>query len=58
MGLVIVGGVAARAGKSWKDASGGHYDVLKPFLEPIDASVNSAAPRTTADGQFTACGGR
>ncbi len=31
--------VAARAGKSWQRKPGGHYDVLKPFLEPIVASV-------------------
>lgn len=40
--------VVARAGKSWKRADGGHYDVLKPFLEPIAASVKSAAPRAAA----------
>jgi len=27
--------VVARAGKSWKRSGGGHYDVLRPFLEPI-----------------------
>lgn len=31
--------VVARAGKSWERADGDHYDVLKPFLEPICASV-------------------
>ncbi len=31
--------VAARAGKSWQRKWDGHYDVLKPFLEPIVASV-------------------
>ncbi len=32
--------VIARAGKSWKRAPGAaHYDVLKPFLEPIAAAV-------------------
>lgn len=31
--------VAARAGKSWKRAGGCHYAVLRPFLEPISASV-------------------
>jgi CubicO group peptidase (beta-lactamase class C family) len=27
--------VVARAGKSWKRSGGGHYDVLRPLLEPI-----------------------
>ncbi len=40
--------VAARAGKSWKRADGGHYHVLKPFLEPIAASVTDAALRSAA----------
>ena len=32
--------VVARAGKSWKRSSGaGHYDVLRPFLEPIVAAA-------------------
>jgi len=31
--------VVARAGKSWQRPTEGHYDVLKPFLEPIAASV-------------------
>ena len=31
--------VVARAGESWKRDDGSHYDVLKPFLEPICASV-------------------
>jgi len=30
--------VVARAGKSWKRNWAGHYDVLRPFLEPIAAS--------------------
>ena len=44
--------VVSRAGKSWKrDPMGQHYDVLKPFLEPIVASVRgvgdpSATPRS------------
>lgn len=34
--------VIARAGKSWKRAAGSeHYDVLKPFLGPICASIQS-----------------
>jgi CubicO group peptidase (beta-lactamase class C family) len=47
--------VVARAGQSWKRTSDEHYDVLKPFLEPIaqaasggsganDASVKSSRP--------------
>jgi CubicO group peptidase (beta-lactamase class C family) len=31
--------VATRAGDSWKVTSDEHYDVLKPFFEPIAASV-------------------
>ena len=33
--------VAARAGRSWKRGWSGHYDVLKPFLAPIAASVRA-----------------
>ncbi|MHC4178683.1 MAG: serine hydrolase domain-containing protein, partial [Planctomycetota bacterium] len=40
--------VVARAGKSWKRDGGGHYDVLRPFLGPIVASVKSATPRSAA----------
>ena len=36
--------VAARAGKSWEREWSGHYEVLKPFLEPIVASVRQAGP--------------
>jgi CubicO group peptidase (beta-lactamase class C family) len=40
--------VVARAGQSWKRDAGGHYDVLKPFLQPIvDATgmkVRQVAP--------------
>ena len=36
--------VAARAGKSWKRTEGaGHYEVLRPFLEPIAGSVRTAS---------------
>ena len=31
--------VVTRAGKSWERQSSGHYEVLKPFLEPIVASA-------------------
>jgi CubicO group peptidase (beta-lactamase class C family) len=36
--------VAARAGKSWKRTGGSHYEVLKPFLGPIAASVGKPGP--------------
>ena len=39
--------VAARAGQSWKRTPGaGHYDVLKPFLQPLAAAVR--APQSTS----------
>jgi putative membrane-bound dehydrogenase-like protein len=34
--------VAARAGQSWKRSDEEHYSVLKPFWEPLVASVNAA----------------
>jgi putative membrane-bound dehydrogenase-like protein len=34
--------VAVRAGQSWKRTEEEHYAVLKPFLEPLVASVNAA----------------
>ena len=37
--------VVARAGRSWKRAEGAdHYDVLKPFLEPIAAAFSRREP--------------
>ena len=33
--------VAVRAGKSWKRGWAGHYDVLKPFFEPIAESATT-----------------
>lgn len=36
--------VISRAGKSWKRNRSGHYEVLKPFLEPIVASVQGPVP--------------
>ncbi len=33
--------VVSRAGKSWKRTSDEHYDVLKPFFEPIVESVKN-----------------
>jgi len=35
--------VVSRAGKSWKRDWDGHYDVLKPFFNPIAASVAGKA---------------
>ena len=41
--------VVSRAGSSWqREDWAGHYDVLKPFLEPIVASVGGAAMQTGA----------
>jgi CubicO group peptidase (beta-lactamase class C family) len=41
--------VAARAGESWKrEEGGGHYDVLRPFLEPIAASVKDTTATARA----------
>ncbi len=39
--------VVSRAGKSWQRNGDGHYDVLKPFFEPIVAAASShnAQPR-------------
>ncbi|MCH7729417.1 MAG: serine hydrolase, partial [Planctomycetes bacterium] len=47
--------VVARAGKSWQRKWDGHYDVLKPFFEPIvnsvreDTSSRHGAPSSAAD---------
>jgi CubicO group peptidase (beta-lactamase class C family) len=43
--------VVARAGKSWQRKWDGHYDVLKPFFEPIVASVVEATSRTEIESQ-------
>ncbi len=40
--------VVARAGKSWKRTSQRPYDVLRPFFEPIVASVKPEADKTTS----------
>jgi len=37
--------VVARAGKSWQRSWDSHYAVLKPFLEPICASVSKAGDK-------------
>lgn len=37
--------VVARAGQSWERNSNGHYDVLKPFLEPIVAAADTKVSR-------------
>jgi len=40
--------VAARAGKSWKRKKDvDHYDVLRPFLEPLAATVRAPVPLNT-----------
>ena len=36
--------VISRAGKSWERQWSGHYSVLKPFLEPIAASIRKPFP--------------
>ena len=38
--------VVSRAGKSWQRNGDGHYDVLKPFFEPIVASVKTGGRQT------------
>ncbi len=39
--------VVSRVGRSWpREEGAGHYDVLRPFLEPIVASVKLPAPRS------------
>ncbi len=41
--------VVARAGQSWERKDGAdHYDVLRPYLEPIAASVRTAPKRARA----------
>ena len=40
--------VVARAGSDWAREWSGHYDVLRPFLEPICAAVQTAAPHLDA----------
>ncbi len=49
--------VAARAGNSWKRNWAGHYDVLRPFFEPIAASVK-AGPSLRRRGNEEVVGGR
>lgn len=43
--------VVARAGKSWQRDWDGHYDVLRPFLEPIVASVRKDGSRASVERQ-------
>jgi CubicO group peptidase (beta-lactamase class C family) len=45
--------VVARAGRSWQRGWGGHYEVLRPFLEPIAASIRKAPCRSTEQAQST-----
>ncbi len=40
--------VIARAGSDWRRSRGAYYDVVRPFLEPIVASVRSAAAHPDA----------
>ena len=40
--------VVARAGAAWRDDRSADYSVLKPFLEPIVSSVQTALPRPSA----------
>ncbi len=40
--------VVARAGKSWNRDWGGHYDVLRPFFDPIVASAKPAVADATS----------
>ncbi len=41
--------VASRAGSSWKRDGGDHYDVLKPFLEPIAAAAQAPGDANRPD---------
>jgi len=50
--------VATRAGRSWKRKWSGHYDVLKPFFEPIVESVNDRRPAAGSGKIDTSMGGR
>ena len=44
--------VVARAGRSWQRKQGGqHYDVLKPFFEPIVRAARAQAPTTSSVGK-------
>jgi hypothetical protein len=46
--------VVARAGQSWPRQSGAaHYDVLKPFFEPIVAAVNEPRSDQRAEAQLS-----
>ncbi len=40
--------VVSRAGRSWKREWSGHYDVLKPFFQPIVAAVREREPSSSA----------
>lgn len=40
--------VISRAGKSWERQWSGHYEVLKPFLEPIVSSVQDTQSQSQA----------
>jgi CubicO group peptidase (beta-lactamase class C family) len=42
--------VAVRAGDSWKETSDEHYDVLKPFFEPIAAAAHDFGHSSATKG--------
>ncbi len=42
--------VVARAGDSWKRTGTDHYDVLRPFLEPLAAAAGPASGRPERQG--------
>lgn len=49
--IVVIPGldlVIARAGSGWDRRASDHYEELRPFLQPIVASVHSAAPHPNA----------
>lgn len=49
--------VVSRAGKSWERNWDGHYDVLKPFLEPIVASVKDSSEQSLSTARNRAVAG-
>ena len=49
--------VVARAGKSWSREWNGHYDVLRPFLDPVAASIKTAGAQENTKSPDTSGGG-